>query len=280
MEFIFQRNWFSSVKRLGCQQLLAEANLIGTETEAEGRLVIDKSTFAIEEAGWEVSRSPGGCLNGGGDVPELIGATAYFNVGGDLRRAVGNKAGGLARELLAECTRGIIQAETFLYVERGFGTPESYGNYWETEFLNSCRYYSNLERISRRWSEYVGGYSPGESLYKRAKNCSVFTSDQRVITSGVFSDSFHEFNVWLELNREGSLTKCSGSFLRAPDQVCFENQELLLQLRGIALSGLSKKQIAGIIGGSGGCDHLVDLVNDLARVLENLPGTVGLKAGG
>ncbi|NLI12866.1 DUF2889 domain-containing protein [Pelotomaculum propionicicum] len=279
MKYIFQRNWFSSVKSLGKQQLLAETNLIGTEIEAVGRLVIDKSTFVIKEAGWEVSRSPGGLLNGGRDVPELIGATAYFNAGGDLRRAVGGEAGGLARELLAECTRGIIQAETFLYVERGFGTPENYGAYWEREFLNSCRYYSNLDRISRRWPEYVGGYCPGTSLYKRAKNCSVFKAAGKTVTSGVFSDSFHEMNVWLEISREGTVAECGGSFLRAPDQVCFENAGLLGRLRGLTVSGLSKKQIAGVIGGSGGCDHLVDLVNDLFRVLENLPGTIGLKMG-
>ncbi len=271
MEFIFQRNWFCSVNSLDKQGLLAETNLIGTDIEALGRLVIDKSTFEIKEAGWEVSRSPGGVLNGGRDVCELKGVTAYFNAGGDLRRVVGGEAGGLAKELFAECIRGIIQAETFLYVERGYKTPESYGTHWEKAYLNSCRYYSNLHRVTRRWSDYVGGYSPGASLYCRAKNCSVFKTGGGLAAFGVFSDSFHEMNVRLSLSKDGIVMECAGNFLRAPDQVCFENAALLGRLPGAALTGLSKKQIAGMIGGPAGCDHLVDLVNDLARVLEIMP---------
>ncbi len=271
MKFIFQRNWFCSVNSLDKQRLLAETNLIGTDIEALARLVIDKSTFVIKEAGWEVSRSPGGLLNGGRDVHELKGVTAYFNAGGDLRRAAGGEAGGFARELFSECIRGIIQAETFLYVERGYGTPESYGAHWEEAYLNSCRYYSNLHRVTRRWSEYVGGYCPGAGLYSRAKNCSVFKAGVGVAAFGVFSDSFHEMSVRLNLSNDGTVTDCAGNFLRAPDRVCFENAASLGQLPGTALASLSKKQIAGMIGGPTGCDHLVDLVNDLARVLENLP---------
>jgi len=87
---------------------------------------------------------------------------------------------------------------------------------------------------------------------------------------GVFSDSFHEMNVRLELGEDGIVKECAGNFLRAPDRVCFENAASLGRLPGAAFTNLSKKQIAGIIGGPAGCDHLVDLVNDLARVLEIL----------
>lgn len=271
MEFVFQRSWFCSVNSMDRQRLLAETNLIGTDIEAMGRLLIDKSTFIIEKAAWEVSRSPKGLLNGGRDVGELKGVTAYFNAGGELRRAVGGEAGGLARELLAECIRGIIQAETFLYVERGYGTPESYGAYWEEAYLNACRYYSNLHRVSRRWSDYVGSHCPGTSLYRRAKHCSVFKAGGKLIAFGVFSDSFHEMNVRLKLGEDGTVMECDGKFLRAPDRVCFESAVLLGRLPGLASTGLRKKQIAGMIGGPVGCDHLVDLVNDLARVLEILP---------
>lgn len=265
MEFIFQNSKFCSVSTRDRGELIAKSTLVGTNAEASGWLLIDRSTFIIKEAGWEINRSQEGRFNGSGSIHGLKGVTAYFNSGGDLRREAGDIAGGLVREMLAECVKGIIQAETFLYNDRGYPTPESYGEYWEKFYLDSCRYYSNLHRVTRRWSEYVGGYYTDKKLYARAKNCSILRVSGGYTAAGMFSDSFHEMGVCVNLNDEGMVLGCRGNFLRAPDQVCFENDSLLENLRGSNLSGLGKKQIVDVIGGPGGCDHLVDLLYDMAK---------------
>ena len=273
MEYVFQKCWFSSVTALDGGELLAETSLVGTDIEASGRLVVEKSTFIVVDAGWEVIRSPGGRLNGSGVLPGMKGVTAYFNSGGDLRREAGDIAGGLVREMLAECVRGIIQAETFLYRERGYLTPEAYGEYWEKASLNSCRYYSNLHRISRRWSEYVSSYCTGKKLFNRFKNCSIIKSVGGFAAAGIFSDSFHEMGITVELNNQGMVLDCRGNFLRAPDPVCFENAALLERLKGTFLSGFNKKEVISKIGGPLGCDHLADLIYDLVKGLRPVLNT-------
>ena len=265
MECVFQNSWFCSVNNTDGGDLLAETTLVGTKLEAAGRLVTDRSTFIIKDAGWEINRSPGGSLNGSGILPGLKGEVAYFDSGAALRREAAGIAGGLARELLAECVRGIIQAETFLYHDRGYPTAEAYGEYWEKFYLDSCRYYSNLQRITRRWPEYVGGYYTGNKLFARGKNCSIFRVAGGYTAAGVFSDSFHEIALNMSLNDEGMVTACRGNFLRAPDPVCFENTASLPVLEGTFLGNTSKKLIAEGIGGPTGCDQLVDMVYALAK---------------
>jgi hypothetical protein len=270
LEYIFQKSWFCSISSLDDSELLAETTLMGTDIEALGRLVIDRYSFIIRDAYWEVNRSPGGMYNGSGILQGLNGVTAYFNSGGDLRREAGDIAGGLAREMMAECIRGVIQAETFLYRERGYPTPEAYGDYWEKSYLNSCRYYSNLHRICRRWSDYVGGYYTGEKLYARFKNCSILKASGGYGAAGIFNDSFHEMGICVNLNDQGVVLDCQGNFLRAPDPVCFENDAHLETLKGAVLSGFDKKEVITKIGGPFGCDHLADLVYDLAKGLRKV----------
>ncbi len=266
MELIYQTNLFCTVKNMGVGELLAETSLIGTEIEAVGRLIIDKKTFEIKEASWEVYRSPGGKLNGRKVVTGLKGVTAYFDAGEDLCRAVGSEAGGLAKRMLTECITGIIQAETSLHIERGYPTQEDYCEYFENYYINSCRYYSNLHRLSRKLSEYVKGYRRRDNHFSRVKSCSVFRWPEGFYTVGNLCDSHQEMGVTVSMNGDGLVIDCTASFLRAPDMVCFENSALMGHLKGIVFPRLGKKQIKNFIGGPQGCVHLVDLVNDLRQV--------------
>ncbi len=266
MELIYQTNLFCTVKNMGVGELLAETSLAGTEIEAVGRLVIHKKTFEIKEAFWEVYRSPGGKLNGRNVVAGLKGVTAYFNAGGELRRVVGSEAGGLARRMLAECIIGIIQAETSLHIERGYPTLEDYREYFENYYINSCRYYSNLHRLSCKLSEYVKGYRRRDNHFNRVKSCSVFRRPGGFYAVGNLCDSHQEMGVDVSMDGDGLVIDCTASFLRAPDTVCFENSALLGHLKGTVFPRLGKKQIKNFIGGPQGCVHLVDLVNDLSEV--------------
>ncbi len=60
--------------------------------------------------------------------------------------------------------------------------------------MDSCRYYSNLDRISREWHDYVGYAVRSGNLYNKSKCCTVYLrSDEGYTASGTFIDSFHEW---------------------------------------------------------------------------------------
>jgi hypothetical protein len=233
--------------------LLAESTFISTNFEAVGQLVIDLKSFGIKKARWDIYRSPGGSMNGSKELPELIGVEAYFNAGGSLRRVAGEEAGGLPRELLAECVKGIIQAETFVFDARGYPSPGAYEDYWDKIYLNACRYFSNLEHIVSRWFDYVGYYKRERNLFNRYMSCRVCRQD--------------ELGVQADLNGEGIVVACAGNFLRAPDQICFENREHLIKLAGKKIACMEKKEIGELLGGPQGCNHLVDIVSGLGKAV-------------
>lgn len=268
MKILYQSNSCSTVRIINGDELLAESILINTDFEAVGQLVTDLKSFRIKKARWDVYRSPDSSMNGGKELPELIGVEAYFSAGGFLRRATGDEAGGLPRELLAECVKGIIQAETFIFIDRGYQSAKAYDDYWDEIYLNACRYYSNLERVVRRWSDHVGYYHRERNLFNRFLNCRVYRRDNGYLAaSGSFSDSFHELGVHFDLNDEGTVVESAGNFLRAPDQVCFESREHVLKLIGKKIACMEKKEIGELVGGPHGCNHLVDIVHGISKAV-------------
>ncbi|MDF9407509.1 DUF2889 domain-containing protein [Pelotomaculum isophthalicicum JI] len=268
MKILYQSNSFSTVKVNHGDELLVNSSLISTDFEAVGQMVTDLKSFRIKKARWDIYRSPDGSMNGGKELPELAGVEAYFSAGGFLRRVVGDEAGGLPRELLAECVKGLIQAETFVFIDRGYPSAKAYEDYWDEIYLNACRYYSNLERIARRWFDYVGYCHRERNLFNRFLCCRVCGLDNGHLTaSGSFSDSFHELGVCVDLNDGGTVVDCTGNFLRAPDQVCFENREHVLKLIGKKIARMEKKEIGELVGGPHGCNHLVDIVHGIGKAV-------------
>ncbi|MCL6639604.1 MAG: DUF2889 domain-containing protein [Firmicutes bacterium] len=266
MEFVYQSNCFASVNCLNGGELLAQSFYLATDSEAAARIRVDAGSFRIKEAGWEIYRSPGGRWNGGRELPELVGVEAYFNAGGHLRRAAGDEAAGLPRELLAECVRGIIQSETYIFTGRGHATARAYEDFWEKLYAGSCRYYSNLDRVKQGWFDHVGELGRSRCLYNRNKSCTVYRDSGGGLTvTGAFCDSFHELGVRAVLDPEGVALAVSGDFKRAPDAVCFENKGHLAFLPGKNLACSGKKEVAEIAGGPQGCNHLVDLLYDMAK---------------
>lgn len=268
MEVLYQSNVFSSVKKVHSEELLASSSFLSTELEAVAQLRADIKSFRITEARWDIFRSPGDVLNGGRNLDELKGVEAYFSAGGALRKAAGDEGGGLPRELLADCVRGIIQAETFVFTGRGYPTAKEYEQYWDGMYLDSCRYYSNLDRVQRKWFDYVDSSMGRTCLFNRSKSCVVYRQPGGELSAfGAFSDSFHELGVHVSFTGEGVITSSTGNFLRAPDQVCFENSAHLSLLVGKSIAGIGKKEVAVEVGGPQGCSHLVDLIYDVGKAV-------------
>ncbi|MDD4170503.1 MAG: DUF2889 domain-containing protein [Desulfotomaculaceae bacterium] len=273
MQALYQVNRFITVDTLGEEQLLAKSILTSTDFEAVGQLITDQSSLRIEQARWAIYRSPGNRLNGGQELPGLKGVEAYLNSGKELTRLVGQEAGGLPRELLAECVRGIVQAESFIFKKRGFPAPQAYEDHWDRGYLSTCRYYSNLELGLRRWYDHIGYCERSQNLYNRSKSCTVCRQDDGGLTaSGSFIDSFHEIFVQLTLDSNGIAAGCSVNYLRAPDPVCAESSEHIVKLIGKDMTQLKKKGIGNLVGGAQGCEHLVDIIYDLSRAVIHVLG--------
>lgn len=272
MRCLFQRNWHSSVRfdeGQGEQELLVEVTYCGTDREACARLFIDPQTLIIKDAYWEKYRTPGesGCqvLR----IPQLSGMEAYFKAGPVLREALAPLQDSYAHSLFAEAVRGVIQAETYLFKERGFASTEAYQNYWDNNYVNTCRYYSNLDRVTQGWYDYIGYSERRGSLFNRIKTQHLYLNGDYYLLTGNMTDSFHGVSVELELEKDKYKVKSArGELVRAPDPVCAEAVDLMAGLAGKELAGLKKKDIAQRMGGGNGCIHLIDLVFDGLETLE------------
>lgn len=270
MKSIHHSHWHTSVHVHGAGSLYARTAFLSTELECATILRVNINTFHIEKARWEVYRGPGGPLSA--DIGGLTGVEAYLGSGNALRQAVLKDCGEKALPLISETVRGIIQAETFIFLERGYRDAKSYDDYWEKMYINTCRYYSNLDRISRRWEDHVSDQNRFNNLFNRFKGISVAEGDGVYSASASLSDSFHEVGVNLTVDKSmGAVTAVNCRLLRAPDPVCFEAGEFGQNLLGQKLPAMSKKEVAGALAGSQGCIHIIDLCSDLAAVLRDLP---------
>lgn len=274
---LWQRNFHTAV-RDEKKHLLAETVYQDSGREVATRLLVDSRTFRILEATLE---RPGRDGEASILVPGLHGKEAYLGAGRELREALAGVNDPLAVDLFAETVRGVVQAETFLYRERGFGSAVEYGRHWDKMYLQACRYYSNLERVTRRWEEYLVQERKGGYLFLRYKTYLLYQeAAAKYLVLGSFNDSFHEMNV--SLRSDEQIVACNGDMLRVPDAVCLESTESLSCLLGAdPLAFPSKKGVAGMLGGSQGCIHLVDLVSESWQTLQQfLSATDNLSAGG
>lgn len=267
MKNLFQRNWHTAVRRADNNLLKAETSYMDTYREVSAHLLVDVNSFIIQEAWLEEQRALRGKAVRTSPVPPLIGSEAYFNSSFALKKTAILLDDPLKVSLFAETIKGIIQAETFLFTERGYTSEEEYDNKWEASYSGSCRYYSNLDRVSQSWFAYLGKTKREGNLFVRFKAQSLFAcGNEQYLITGCLSDSFHEIHVNLNLNKN-TVTDASTVFSRVPDLVCREAAALLHNLQGTNLLGLPKKHLAGILGKGQGCVHLIDLVNDCIQLL-------------
>jgi hypothetical protein len=268
MKSLFQRNWYTEVRRSTTTGLLkVGSSYLDTQREAAAHLLVDIHTFIIKEALWEEPRALKPDSICSRQVTPLLGAEAYLGSSPALRETAAFLNDPLAVTLFSENIKGIIQTERHLLEERGYASPEEYYLKWVKNGLNSCRFFSNLDRVEITADNRTREFRPAGNLFVRFKNQNLYSlgEDQYLLT-GDFSDSYHEVNVNLKLDGF-TVEKADGGFVRAPNPVCREAQVFLSSLHGIDLRDHSKKEIAGILGKGQGCVHMIDLVHDCAQML-------------
>jgi len=268
VECFFQRYWHTSIYRNGEKHLTGTTNYNDSNYELTASMLVNCNNFVIQDAFLERYRSTERTIKMQ-RIPDLEGIEAYFGSGPRLRESLKTINDPVAASLFAETVRGIIQAETFLLRERGYASPEEYSKYWDDFYAGSCRYYSNLDRISCSWSDYAGGDEREHSLFTRFKSQHLFKLRSNMyLVVGSLSDSFHELNIILEVNLpDCRVLSAKGTFTRVPDAVCRESAAYLTELKEKELTGLSKKEIAGLLGKNQGCIHLIDIIHDAATTL-------------
>lgn len=260
-------HWHTAVNIAGPKTISARTCFLSTGIECAATLTADISTFRIQRALWEIYRRPGGASSA--EIGRLKGVEAYFRSGELLRDALLKEYGQKAHSLFSETVRGIIQSETFLIGERGYESAESYDRYWNNMYINSCRYYSNLDRVTSHWSDHISGQERFNGcLYNKFKAVSVSDCGDTYHAGASLSDSFHEVGMNLTLDKQtGTVLSADCRLLRAPDAVCFESGGCSQKLLGVKPGSLSKRNVAELLGGGQGCVHIIDLCHDVFTVL-------------
>lgn len=268
MEFLNQRHWHTKVRREDEQYLIAETDYLDSRIERRAVMRVETDSLKIVDAWLERLGRPGDTLEKREYIEGLKGVPAYLGSGHQLKKGMQDIKDELERSLFNDCVIGIVQAETFLFKERGYKNAGEYSKSWEEFYAGSCRYYSNLGEIKVSWGDYIGPTGRGLDLFNRAKSQQLMRDDQgNFIINGSLVDSFHQMSSNMVVDKDLKVISVHGQLLRAPDQVCFDAAAGMSNLIGTALPGISKKELANLLGGGQGCVHLIDLVYDSIKTL-------------
>lgn len=269
MDFLLQRCWHTSVLRENKDYIVSKTTYLDPWVERVAQLRMETGSLKIEKAWLERPGRPGNMAESREEIQGLRGVQAYLGNGLKIRQALRDVKDEMERFLINDSVIGVIQAETFLFKERGYDNAADYSRAWEKFYVGSCRYYSNLERVQNTWGGYIGLSAREDTLFDRFKNQQLYKDDKGYyLINASLIDSFHQVNTSLKLDDNMKVTAAHGQLLRVPDQVCRESTAQLANIEGILLAGMSKKDLAGLLGAGQGCVHLIDLVYDSIKTLE------------
>ncbi|MCO5388734.1 MAG: hypothetical protein NHB14_26470 [Desulfosporosinus sp.] len=113
MKNIFQRNWYTEVRRSDNGQLQAKTSYVDTTREATAHLLVDVNSFIIEEALWEEHKSSKPISARTRQVTPLQGSEAYFSSGPALREAATFLKDPLAVALFPKLLKGLFRLKPF-----------------------------------------------------------------------------------------------------------------------------------------------------------------------
>lgn len=269
MECLMQCHWYMTVFRENEQYLMAETSYLDSRIERRAVMRVETHSLKIVEAWLERLGRPGDMLEKREYIEGLKGVPAYLGSGSQLKKGMQDIEDELERSLFNECVIGIVQAETFLFNERGYSSADEYSKSWEEFYAGSCRYYSNLDKIKLSWGDYIGPTGRKLNLFNRSKSQQLMRDDKGyLIINGSLIDSFHQVSSYLVLDQDMKVISAHGQLLRAPDKVCFDAATAMNNLIGKRLYGTSKKELANLLGAGQGCVHLIDLVYDSVKTLQ------------
>lgn len=267
MNCLWQRSWHMQVQRRD-ENLVCFCHYLDTIDEIRAELLVRVGDYTIQEARLIKLGKPGHYSEDVIAIPELKGIAAYPGSGPQLRKILEPLLSSEERELINQCIIGAFQAETFVYQERGFTSAKEYSQAGDEYLKDTCSYYSNLDRISAAWMEYIGDSLRREYLFDRFKTQHLLTTGEEYWLIGSLNDSFHQVSTVLQLAKSDQRIKAAwGELLKAPDKVCKEASNYVQNLIGINIAQISKKELTHRLGAQYGCVHLIDTIFDSGETL-------------
>ncbi len=252
-----------SVNKRENGNLHAQCSHVSTFEEASAWISTDTRELRITGAGLEVYRS----LHekaGYRDFPELAGMEAYVHSGAELKTILGPDDQ-IARNLLLECIKGIIQAESFIYIERGYPSLSAYQDRWCSLSQDSCYTFTHLKDGRSGWYVDPRHYN----LFSRTQVINIHKDNMQKRLNGTFIDTFHELNIRLMLDQNNVVLNAAADFIRTPSDKCHNSGMRLENLVGCNLPEMCKKQINLLIGGSEGCIHLAEILYHATQIMNS-----------
>ena len=271
MRFFEQVNVSVTVDKCG-KSVISSSIYLDRNREIRGYITADIESFLIRDAWCETVKSPDAGGTGIVSLDFMKGMNGHID---GKRRASGILKSLYAPEiryLMIQCINGLIQAESYLYKERGFKSREDYNEYWDVLEKNGCRMYSHPSESDLQWMDYIPQYERKRLLFSRFKNFEIEQSGDLYRGRGRFIDSYHELYAEITFDSDsGLLGKCGISYVRAPGESCFDNALHGRKLEGMKLSELTDRHIVCMFGCSEGCYHLVEIFKDLFNLLRQIP---------
>lgn len=257
-------------------QIVSETCWIDSAREYVGVICAEPDSLNILDAWVEILKKPSRGREAGEKFISqsvmhfsfLQGTRAFIDGKKTLKDLFDKDNEDICKYLMEQCINGIIQAETYLYQERGFKNKEEYNEYWDRLEKNGCRMYSFPSPENLRWMDYVPQIQRDNHLFHRVKSVSVFKGDGRAVYRAELTDSYHEIRMELLCDKiSGRIYHADISFFRAPGEVCFEAASLSHNLLGKNIYSMSKKEIIDTVGGGEGCYHLVEILKDIIEAV-------------
>ncbi len=285
MKINTQRTYSCHVERQSDRETLCSAYCMDKGFEGVAEISFLNDSYLITDARWAIHRCGYPARIGEGSAPLLIGDSAYprdgrnhvkalpdYSAGQDavsegLNSDDGSEVWEQVRELFRETLRGALQAETYLYRERGYEDPYVYEESWHSD----CRPYALDPPSTHAWPEYIlsDSYCRARNLYNKYLHCAIMECGAETLTCiGSYCDSFHEMSVTMEISAvESKITGLSFLPSRVPFPRCHDfDESFAAGLMGRCAGSLKKKDIAAVLGGPTGCFHYVDIVTELCRL--------------
>ncbi len=267
---------FNSVNTVNIEgdKIVSNTVVIEKHWEGQGTLFMDIKTFKIEKALYELHIKGENPCNICEEIPELKGLSGYMDGKKDMNVLTEKPNGDKLKYMFLQCINGMIQAETYVYKERGFQAPDEYNKYWDKLEENGCRMYSNVDPSDLPWMEYAGPLSRKINLFNRFKRATLIKKENGDINiSASFTDSYHELIVELALiGQDMVVENCDIQFVRAPGVACFHNSVHGQHFVGRKMKHLNKRDLIESFGKSQGCYHIVDVMLDVYRKLQEMKG--------
>jgi hypothetical protein len=263
MAIIGQRNIFCTVNKEG-PQIVARAFTLTKEFEASAQLAVGIHDYLIHEAEWEISKAKDAELLGRGFLADAIGVMSITGLGSVLVSLTPANGGAPIKPLFFECVKGLMQAETYLFKERGYPDEAAYEAYWMDKESNGCRFYTHPTQDTSGWFEHIGPYHRTQNLFNRCKNYQLSSHGGELTLNGTFQDSYHEMAGEIRFDKgTGTILECSLTMFRAPGDSCRETTVHGQTFVGKNIYALTRKQVISMVGGPQGCYHLTDLLADM-----------------